>query len=91
MISKVLATILILLAGAVGFVLYVSHAAQKLPENNPARYLEKKLSSGARKVIVCVGDSITHGRVGTNYVDILSERLAPKGFELVKGGTNGSF
>lgn len=88
MISKVLATILILIAGAVGFVLYVSHAAQKLPENNPARYLEKKISSGARKVIVCVGDSITHGRVSTNYVDILSERLAPKGFELVNAGIN---
>lgn len=34
-----------------------------------------------------IGDSITHGRIGTNFVDILSRKF--NNYEFVNAGVNG--
>jgi lysophospholipase L1-like esterase len=58
--------------------------------NNPSNHIKKKPSDyGGKKVIVFVGDSITHGRMGENYVDMLSERLDDRNFQIVNAGRNG--
>ena len=41
------------------------------------------------KVVVLVGDSITHGKMGTNYVDLLAEKLDHTHYHLVNAGRNG--
>jgi acyl-CoA thioesterase I len=42
------------------------------------------------RLVACVGDSITQGSVSANYVDLLSDRLAPSGFTVVNEGVNGN-
>ncbi|NPV75466.1 MAG: SGNH/GDSL hydrolase family protein [Anaerolineae bacterium] len=39
--------------------------------------------------VVCFGDSITNGLISANYVDLLRQRLAPKGFQMINAGVNG--
>jgi lysophospholipase L1-like esterase len=39
---------------------------------------------------VCIGNSITHGQVSYNYVNILSERLSDNGYQFVNAGINGN-
>jgi lysophospholipase L1-like esterase len=69
--------------------LYVYLRARKKPYNNPSHFINNEKFALKTKVIVCVGDSITHGRVSCNYVDLLSQRLGGSGFELVNAGVNG--
>ena len=41
------------------------------------------------RLVVCLGASIVHGSVSFNFVDLLRERLGPKGFRFVNAGVNG--
>jgi lysophospholipase L1-like esterase len=41
-------------------------------------------------VVVCLGDSITHGFASANYVDLLRKRPQSLGLEFVNGGVNGN-
>ena len=66
----------------------VYRAAQRLPENNPRHFIETRGPEDNTPVLVCVGDSITHGTVSANYVDILSARLGDTGFDVVNAGIN---
>jgi lysophospholipase L1-like esterase len=75
-----------LLAAALYF--YGFRRATKLPDNSPAAFL-KSPPNPRGTVVVCAGDSNTHGRVCVNYVDMLSSRLSPKGFSFVNAGVNG--
>jgi lysophospholipase L1-like esterase len=73
-------------AGAVYYLIYTD--AQRLPDNNPKSFLARGAEARQGTVVVCAGDSITHGRVSINYVDILSRRLSPPGFTFVNAGIN---
>ncbi len=87
-------TIVVLGAIAVALVLLylrVNHQARKLPDNNPAAFLEEKQSTSGKKIVVCIGDSITHGRVSCDYVDELSRRLSPAGYVFINSGINSEF
>jgi lysophospholipase L1-like esterase len=42
-----------------------------------------------KRLVACVGASIVHGNVSFNFVNLLKDRLEPKGFELVNAGVNG--
>jgi len=62
-----------------------------LPKNSPERWLQqngKPCGSPPRQnpVIVCAGDSITHGTVSANWVTMLQERLPDA--SLVNAGIN---
>ncbi len=48
--------------------------AQALPDNNPEVCRSPDFNPQRMKVVVAVGDSITHGRVSANYVDELTSR-----------------
>ncbi|MBK9739441.1 MAG: SGNH/GDSL hydrolase family protein [Actinobacteria bacterium] len=39
--------------------------------------------------VTCLGDSITHGSVSSNYVDLLARRWNASGFAFVNAGVNG--
>jgi lysophospholipase L1-like esterase len=67
----------------------VSSKAQKVPDNCPSAFLAGPDPPENKKILVCVGDSITHGRVSQNYVDMLTQRLGPKGFVVINAGING--
>jgi len=83
-LSAFMAIIIILVViYAVGY-----HRATSLPDNRPAAFILQN-KNPEKKVVVCIGDSITHGRVSCNYVDMLSEKLGEKGFIFVNAGING--
>lgn len=78
--------VLLICAGAVYYLIYTD--AQRLPDNNPKSFLARGAGARQGTVVVCAGDSITHGRVSINYVDILSRRLSPRGYTFVNAGVN---
>lgn len=41
-------------------------------------------------LVVCAGDSITHGSASANYVDLLKQRLQPEGYAFLNAGVNGN-
>ena len=69
---------------------YTFKKAQKLPLNSPVHFLEDSARDKNKKTVVCVGNSITHGQVSYNYVNILSDRLSVDGYQFVNAGINGN-
>lgn len=47
------------------------------------------LAADRRKVVVCVGDSLTHGNASFDYVHALASRLEPEGHTVLNAGING--
>lgn len=85
-ISLIVLAVLSAGAAIVYHVIYTD--AQRLPDNNPRAFLARNAQARQGAVVVCAGDSITHGRVSINYVDILSRRLSSRGFIFVNAGIN---
>ena len=46
------------------------------------------LAADRDKVVICVGDSLTHGNVGFDYVHVLASRLEPWGYTVINAGIN---
>jgi lysophospholipase L1-like esterase len=72
----------------VGTYRHVYGLAQEKPENNPCAFITEVKPDFSGNVLVCVGDSITHGRVSSNYVDMVSDDLGKKDFYVVNAGIN---
>jgi acyl-CoA thioesterase-1 len=85
----VLIVIICLIGLSVGVYRYVYGLAQERPDNNPAAFIAEVKPGFSGSVLVCVGDSITHGRISSNYVDMLSDDLKKKDFYVVNAGING--
>lgn len=77
------------LAGA-GFGLYrwLQFQSDRLPPNAPAA-MAARADVCDQPTVVCIGDSITHGRTSSDYVALLQERFRPKGYRFVNAGCNG--
>ncbi len=88
MIKNVIITVVILIVVIVGIYVYGYYHAQKMPDNNPNWFLQNRESFSDKKTVVCIGDSITHGRVSANYVDIVAGKLDSKRYVLVNAGIN---
>ncbi len=56
------------------------------PSNSPTRFLSRPTATG-RPVLVCAGDSITHGRASASFVDLLLKRLGSN-WDVVNAGIN---
>ena len=80
-----------LLALGVLFATYLPRmrARMRAPVNNPGAFLKRGRQTTTRTLVVCAGDSITHGVVSANYVEILERRFAADGYEFVNVGING--
>jgi lysophospholipase L1-like esterase len=88
MVKKILAAFFILLVLLFAVYKYAENRAQALPENNPKEFVKNGGKEPGQKVLVCVGDSITHGRVSYDYVKLIRDNLAPKGIAVVNAGIN---
>jgi lysophospholipase L1-like esterase len=77
--------VFVCILGAIIIGVYIK--AQSLPDNNPEAFRQKPRDA-QKKILVCIGDSITHGTVSVNYVDMLSSRLAGRGIVAVNAGIN---
>ena len=65
------------------------YQATKLPNNTPSKYLRQQTKSdGHKNVVVLMGDSVTHGRIGVNYVDMIEKQLEGEQFEIINAGIN---
>ncbi len=63
--------------------------AMRLPALHPAEYLAAGRPRGDGPVVVCAGDSLTHGHVSASFVERLRKRLGPRGHTFVNAGING--
>ena len=63
---------------------YVLWQMGRLPGNRP----EKIVKQTGKKTVVLMGDSITHGQIGENYVSILGRRLDQTQYTIVNAGVN---
>ena len=66
---------------------YLFSSATRLPGNTPQAFL-KQTADAQKKVVICIGDSLTHGRVSYNYVDELSRRHLNGAWRFVNAGIN---
>lgn len=64
-------------------------ARMREPEHSPGAFLKHGRQAATRALVVCAGDSITHGVVSANYVELLERRFANDGYEFVNAGING--
>ncbi len=79
----ILILILLLLIG------YAYYQSMKLPENAPSKYLKRLPQEDRRAgVVVFMGDSITHGRLGVNYVDMVQKQFERENLEFINAGIN---
>jgi lysophospholipase L1-like esterase len=64
-------------------------SVMKLPPNTPSKYLKQQFGNDKqRPVLVLLGDSITHGRIGVNYADMVADQLESRNLEIVNAGIN---
>lgn len=73
----------------VGVLVFTGRQTMALPDNTPARFVAEHRREPGEQVVVCLGASITHGRLSASWVELLAQRLRPRGFRLVNAGING--
>jgi len=85
--SRLAAVAALSILGPVPPLVYVAIRSLRPPSNRPERFRpEARLPN--ERVVVCAGDSITHGSVSFDYVAALERSLGPEGFRFVNGGIN---
>lgn len=76
-------------ATAAGLALsYAGYRSIRHPPNRPEVY-RKRARAAHERLVVCAGDSITHGAVSFDYVAALERSLGAAGHAFVNGGING--
>jgi lysophospholipase L1-like esterase len=82
--------IVVLIAVAITFAaafFYVSKIISTPPRGRAEDYLSRNVKSD-KKIIACIGDSLTHGNIGQNWVDYLRKELPHDVF--LNEGINGN-
>ncbi|MHA1637750.1 MAG: SGNH/GDSL hydrolase family protein [Candidatus Thorarchaeota archaeon] len=89
MIGGLILGLVISVLALVGFMfLYTFVQMSKLPDNTPIEFLKSDQIT-SRKRVVLIGDSITHGRIGSNYIELLSQWDKDNEFDFINAGING--
>ena len=86
----VIVFILVLIAVAITFAaafFYVSKIISAPPKGRAVDYLSRNVKSD-KKIIACIGDSLTHGNIGQNWIDYLSKEFPNDVF--LNEGINGN-
>jgi lysophospholipase L1-like esterase len=86
--KKALIVFICIIFTFVALVGYLNYMARRMPAINPGNFKASHLPAQRSNVAVCVGDSITHGAVSCNYVDMLSGRDKLRGYAFVNAGVN---
>lgn len=64
-------------------------AATTSRSSSPGQFLAAGgRQTDAKRVVACVGDSITQGFASANYVDLLKKNYTPDGFQFINAGRN---
>jgi len=82
--------ILVLIAVAITFAaafFYVSKIISAPPKGRAVDYLSRNVKSD-KKIIACIGDSLTHGNIGQNWIDYLRKEFPNDVF--LNEGINGN-
>lgn len=87
MIKKILIIAIAIIFTCVLIVTYVYHQATKIPDNNAATISLSAIDS-SKKIVVFMGDSITHGAVSYDYVRALSLDPDLQNYIFVNEGIN---
>jgi lysophospholipase L1-like esterase len=66
--------VLIIAAALAAAFFYVSKIISSPPKGRAEDYLNKNVKSD-KKIIACIGDSLTHGNIGQNWVDYLRQQF----------------
>lgn len=85
--------LLVLLAGLAIFTGIQLYRVLKPPSLHPSAFLKRMRDGKSRGevVIACLGDSITHGSVSANYVEMLRDELHGRDVTVINGGINSEF
>ena len=86
--KKIIAVLIVCTLGLTGYIVYIAHALQQPPTLNPARFIQNRTAYTDKKVVVCVGDSITRGSACASYVDMLRSHLESRGYAVINAGIN---
>ncbi len=65
-------------------------APWRVPADSPAAFLRRGRAPATRTLVVCAGDSFTHGVMSADYLELLRARPGSDGFEFVNAGINGN-
>ncbi|MDJ0803978.1 MAG: SGNH/GDSL hydrolase family protein [Desulfobacterales bacterium] len=84
-----LLVLMTLAAGTVLLFQWIRFCTDRPPVCPPASVHHSVATICDRPSIVCVGDSITHGRVSADYVGLLRQRFRAKGYRFINAGLNG--
>jgi lysophospholipase L1-like esterase len=87
MMGMVLVIAVVLAGGGFSLYRWLQFQSDRLPPNAPTRVASA--NDVDRPTVVCIGDSLTHGRTSSNYVALLQDRFRPKGYRFVNAGING--
>jgi lysophospholipase L1-like esterase len=77
-----------LACGGVGVYRWLQYQSERRPSNAPER-VAARIDVDEAPTVVCIGDSLTHGRTSSDYVALLQRRFRPKGYRFVNAGLNG--
>ena len=77
-----------LACGGVGVYRWLQYQSERRPSNAPER-VAARIAVDEAPTVVCIGDSLTHGRTSSDYVALLQKRFRPKGYRFVNAGLNG--
>lgn len=61
----------------------------QIPKNNPREFLKSGRRNSVKSLIVCAGDSLTHGQLSSNYIALLENRFQSENYAFVNAGING--
>jgi hypothetical protein len=91
-VIAIISVIIFLLFAATIYLLIEYLDVQKKPPNNPTAFLknEKRERQENLKKIVFIGDSITHGTMSVNFIDIIKEQLGEENYQYINAGINGN-
>ena len=65
------------------------YRSERMPKNTPSTYLKQQDPTKERKgVVVLIGDSITHGRIGVNYVEMVKRNFNGEKLDFINAGIN---
>jgi acyl-CoA thioesterase I len=73
---------------APGKIFKTARRVTSLPHNQPQNFLSNPRPQ--KTIVACLGDSITHGTVSYNWVDVLGNRLANAELHFINAGINSS-
>lgn len=79
-------SLILLLSLLIGRAFYQS---ESLPKNTPSKYLKQRTQDNDRKsVVVFLGDSLTLGKIGVNYVEMIEGQFEGEHVEFINAGIN---